>query len=293
LRFPTRNGIVLAAGLALLAAAAPSGATDVRYGVTIGGRRLDKAGHSGLLHRGVTFVNVQRAIAAFDGILVFLPSGVLRAVVGNHTIVFTVGSRTALLDGTTIRLSGAPFVLAGNSYVPVAAIATLTRYGASVDPKRRVVDLEPGAGSVEAALPATPAASAGAPGDVAPSPARALSFVPSATSDAAGLHAKVNILNVTGKPYTVVFPGGARVAFVVSRDGKEVWRSGTGRPPTAAVRLTLAPRATTTERSDWPAFARRPPGRYTLRVQLLTAPPLDGTPISLGVATPAPSPASS
>jgi len=125
--------------------------------VTIGGRPLDAAGHSGLLHDGVTFVNVVRAVQAFSGLLVFSPGGVLLVVVGKHSFAFTVGSRTALLDGTTsVQLRGAPFVLFGDTYVPVTAVATLTGSTVAIDAKHRSIDFEPGAGSVSADPTPTP-----------------------------------------------------------------------------------------------------------------------------------------
>lgn len=269
-------------------------AADTRYSVTIGSRPLDSRGHSALLHRGVAYVNVVRAVKAFDGLLTFDPGGVVRVAVRKRTMVFTAGSRDALLDGVTrVRLSGAPFVLDGDTYVPVAAMASLAGAQFRVDGKARIVDFEPGAGEAYPAASATAAAEAADSDEVLPSPAQALSFVPTATVDAAGLHAKVDIVNRTGKPYTVAFPGGTHVAFVVSRNGNEVWNSAAGEPAAPASTLTLGPRQTKSESADWPAFAKAPAGRYTLRVRLMTAAPLDSAPISLGVATPAPSPAAS
>jgi hypothetical protein len=145
-----------------VASVAPLGtvAADVRYGVTIGGRPLDSAGHSGLLHDGVTFVNVVRGVRAFSGLLVFLPSGVLRIAVGKHSFVFTLGSRTATYDrATTVRLGGAPFELGGETYVPVSAFALLTGSTVTVDPKRRSIDFDPGGGSADPQPTPTPARS--------------------------------------------------------------------------------------------------------------------------------------
>ncbi len=144
-------------------AASNSSAADVRYGVTIGGRPLDSAGHSGLLHDGVTFVNIVRAVQAFSGLLVFSPGGGLRVVVGKHKFEFTVGSREAVLDGTmSVRLRGAPFVLGGDTYVPVSAVATLTGSTVAVDAKHHVLDFEPGADS-GGATPAPTPGKTGAP----------------------------------------------------------------------------------------------------------------------------------
>ena len=204
-------------------------------------------------------------------------------------MVFTAGSRNALLDGVTrVRLAGAPFVLEGDTYVPASAMASLAGAQFRLDAKAHIVDFEPGSGEGYPAASVTDAADSD---EVLPSPAQALSFVPTATVDAAGLHAKVDIVNRTGRPYSVAFPGGTQVAFIVSRNGSEVWNSASGEPPAAASTLTLGPRETKSESVDWPAFAKAPAGRYTLRVRLLTAAPLDSAPISLGVATPAPSPA--
>jgi hypothetical protein len=288
-----RNLAALAAGIVLLAPPLASRATDTRYGVLIAGRPLDIRGHSALVHRGVTYINVVRAVKAFNGLLTFTRPGVVQVGIGKRTMVFTAGSRAALLDGnTTIRLSGAPFVLEGDTYVPVAAMASLAGAAFHIDAKSRTVDFEPG-GADGYPVPAATGAEGAETEDVLPSPAQALTFVPSATSDATGLHAKVDIVNKTGKPYALAFPGGTQVAFVVERNGTEVWNSSTGKPSTPATTLTFGPHETKTETVDWPAFAKRPAGRYTLRVRLLTAAPLDSAPVSLGVATPAPSPASS
>ncbi len=280
------------AGLALFLAPAGSRAADVRYNVYIAGRPLDRAGHSGLVHRGVTYVNVVRAVKAFNGLLAFT-GRVVRVAIGKRSLVFTVGSRTALVDGQTpVTLSGAPFLLQGDIYAPAVAVARLAGAKLAVDTARRSVELEPGAG--EQYPPPAPARTEAAESDeVLPSPAQALTFVPTATFDATGLHAKVDITNLTARPYSLSFPGGTQIAFVVERNGAEVWNSAASAPPSAAGTLRFDPHETKTETVDWPGFAKRAPGRYTLRVRLLTAPPLDSAPVSLGVATPAPSPASS
>jgi hypothetical protein len=255
---------------------------------------LDSRGHSALVHRDVAFINVVRAVKAFSGLLTFSKGGGVRVAIGKRTMQFTVGSRSALLDGqTTVRLNGVPFVLQTDTYVPVTAIAQLTGAGLVLDSKHRKIDFELDSGdSYPAAGTPSPAEGSEAAEDVMPSPAQALAFLPSATADAAGLHAKVDIVNKTAKPYAVTFPNGTQIAFIVARNGTEIWNSASDQPATLQSTLHLAAHETYSESIDWPGFAKRGPGRYTLRVRILTAAPLDTAPISLDVATPAPSPAS-
>ncbi len=179
--------------------------------------------------------------------------------------------------------------------MPVAAVAALTGATFTVDRKVHAIDFELDArpASLQASTAAPEAEPKTDDDDMRPSPAIALAFLPSATADAAGLHARVDIVNRTPNAYSVSFPGGTQIAFIVARDGNEIWNSSAGEPATRASTLTIPAHQTHTETADWPGYAKRGAGRYALRVRLLTTAPLDSSAVSLGVATPAPIPAAS
>jgi hypothetical protein len=112
-----------------------AGAADVRYGVFIDGRPLDSSTPSGLLHRGVVFINLVRAVKTFDGLLTFLPGGMTRVTISSRTLDFRNGSRTAYAGTVAVALPGAPFVENGDTYVPLATIASLASAQLSTDAK--------------------------------------------------------------------------------------------------------------------------------------------------------------
>jgi hypothetical protein len=118
------------------------------------------------------------------------------------------------------------------------------------------------------------------------SPLQALTFTPSATTDATGMHARVEIKNTTDKPYAVNFPGPQQFAFVVSRNGTEVWTSQKSNAAEGSSTFRLLPGETTTLKEDWPGYLKAGGGRYTLRVRLLKAIPIDTAPVSLGEIAP-------
>jgi|GEM_PF-3135439 len=264
---------VLLGALILTGSARVAVAADVPYGILVDGRRVDASGRSGLERGGVLFVNVVRAVKVFDGLLTF-DKRTVRLTIRGRTLVFRLGSTRALLDDTTLRLAGAPFRVRNDAFVPLAPVAAIAHAKVHVDEAARVANLqlEPSVATAE----------------IQPSPARALAFDTSAAIDGGGLHARVTIANVTGKPYALDFPAQAQVAFVVMRDGEEVWNSAAPRAPLPAPsRLTFEAHETKTFTATWPGFAQAGPGRYMLRVRLLTAQPLDTAPVSVGVATPA------
>jgi hypothetical protein len=108
-------------GLAPLAARS----ADVPYAVFVDGRGVDAQTPSGLARGGVVFVNVVRAVRTFDGLLTFAPGGLTRVTLGGRTVDFHTGNRIATSGTARLRLPGAPFVVDGETYVPLGAIAAM------------------------------------------------------------------------------------------------------------------------------------------------------------------------
>ncbi|MBD5656535.1 MAG: hypothetical protein IAI50_15340 [Candidatus Eremiobacteraeota bacterium] len=279
-----RTLAVLFGGIILCSAIGPSSAADIPYGILIDGRPVDSSHRSGLNRNGIVYINVVRAVKTFDGLLTFDKGGVVRVSIGGRTIVFTIGSKVARLDDGQLTLAGAPFKVGGDVYVPLVPMATLGRAKVTVDRQlhRASLQLEAGEG-----FP-LPAPTSTEQTDVQPSPAEALSFATTATTDPDGLHARVDISNTTAKPYTVDFPTGAQIAFIVSQNGAEIWNSAAGERVAQPSMLTIAARGSKTVTGTWPAFPHGSVGRWTLHVRLLTPVPLDLAPVSIGATTPLP-----
>jgi hypothetical protein len=277
------------ASVAFVACLAPSAvrATDVPYAIFIDGRPVDANTPSGLSHRGVVFVDVVRAVKTFDGLLTFGTGGLVRVTIGGRTLDFRVGTRYALAGTTRVGLPGAPFVENGDTFVPLATIARLASAKVSIDTKAHRYML-----SLPEPPPPTPTpVPTSASDDVLPSAAQALAIATFGRADAAGLHVRADVTNETAGTYSVAFPGPGQIEFVVSKNGTEVWNSGS-RPEavgdTRPSTLVLPARGSRSFTAVWTGYAAAGPGRYTLRVRLLTAAPLDESPISLEVATASP-----
>jgi hypothetical protein len=255
---------------------------DVPYGILVDGRPIDAAHRSGLNRDGILYVNVVRAVKTFNGLLTFGRGGLIRVSIGTRSMRFTIGSRTAVLDGATMRLAGAPFRLSGDTYVPLAPIATLGGAKLTVNRHLHQAALNLGAGEGFA----QPAPTSSEQSELQPSPTQALTFATSVSSELDGLRARVDIDNTTSKPYTIDFPTDAQIVFVVSKNGSEVWNSSPGEHPPHPSSLTIEALGSKTVTGTLPAIARLGPGRYTLRVRLFTAVPLDMAPVSLGVTAP-------
>jgi hypothetical protein len=265
----------------------PGSSADVIYGVTIDGRGLDAKRHSAINHDGVIYVNVVRAVRAFDGLLAFGRGGSLRITIDGRILHCRIGSVMAQLEnGGTVKLTGAPFVYNGDTYVPVASIATLAMARYTVDTKHHVVRLTLGANAASEPAPTMPPETSEETSDL--SPLQALTITPSATADALGLHARAEIVNTTSKPYVMAFAGSQQFVFVVVRNGSEAWTSQSSSAPPGPSKFRLDAGATTTVTSDWPGFAKAGPGRYSLRVRLLRAIPIDTPPVSLDALAPGP-----
>jgi hypothetical protein len=280
----------LLAGLLLAVLAPTAGSSaDILYGVTVDGRGLDAKNRSAINHRGVVYVNVVRAVKAFDGLLTFGRGGSLRVTVNGRTLHYRIGQRTAQLEnGQVIKLPGAPFDLNGDTYVPIASIATLATARYVVDTSHHVVRLTLGATSGFDAPPTMPPEQGEDVADL--SPLQALTIKPSATADAQGLHARAEITNTTNKAYVLAFAGSQQFVFVVVRNGSEVWTSQSNTVTGAPSTFHLEPGETTTVTADWPGFSKAGPGRYSLRVRLVRAIPIDTPPVSLDSVTPSSSP---
>jgi hypothetical protein len=280
------------AGSCLLVLAPIAGrAADVPYGVTVDGRRLDAHGRSGRNHNGVAYINVVRAVKAFGGLLTFGHDGIVRVSIDDRTLTYRVGRATALLDNATVvKLRGAPYLASGDTYVPVVSIATLAMATYTIDTRAHRINLQ--LGRTAGFAPVAGGTPEAGEDDVSLSPLQALSLKPSATTDADGLHARVEVTNVTQKPYSIAFPGPQQFVFVVARNGSEVWTSQSEAISGGPSMFTLQPGEATTFRQDWPGYLKAGAGRYTLRVRMLKSVPIDTPPVSLGVSTPGPSPSS-
>jgi hypothetical protein len=86
----------------------------------------------------------------------------------------------------------------------------------------------------------------------------------------------------------MTFAGSQQFVFVVVRNGSEIWTSQSSSAPPGPSTFRLEAGAKTTVTSDWPGFAKAGPGRYSLRVRLVRAIPIDTPPVSLDALTPGP-----
>ena len=263
---------------------------DVPLTVFFDGTRADRTGPSGLQHGGTTFISAVRAVSVFDGLLSFDKSGNLaRVTIDRRTMKFVVGNKVAYLDGMRVVLPAAPFKIDGDIYLPLATIARLGTARVAVDRTKKIVSFRSGGGDAFA-QPQTGPLRQQDLDDVQPSPAQALSIVTTASVDAdTGLHARAAVRNVTIKEYKLSFPTAKQIAFVLYRNGAEVWNSTAAMPDGAPGSLVIGPLETKVITADDPDFAKLGPGRYQMRVRLQTLIPLDLAPISIDD-VPAPSP---
>ncbi len=257
------------------------------YPVFVDGVKADKHGGSVVERGGTAFIEAVTAVRIFDGLLSFGDRAkIVRVTIGQRTMNFVVGQKTAYLEGTKIVLPAAPLQLAGDVYLPLATIAKLGSARVVVDRLRHIASFRTGGGE---SFPMPRAARREEPDDDQPSPSEALSIVTSATIDAKGLHAIANIRNTTIVAYKLSFPSAKQVAFVLSRNGQEVWDSTAdargARPTTIVIGALESKTITATD----PDFDKLGAGRYLLRLRLQTLIPLDLPPISLGEVAPSPS----
>jgi hypothetical protein len=272
----------------LLARPAPAAAADAVFPVFVDGVRANAARASVIEHRGTAFIEAVGAVRIFGGFLRFTSAGkVVRVTIASRTMNFVLGQKTAYLEGVKIILPAAPQRIDGDAYLPLATIAKLASARVVIDRTRRIASIRTESGESFAPPPSAAVRSADTDDDEA-SPAQALAIVASASIDAGGLHATASIRNTTADPYELAFPSQKQVAFVLSRNGEEVWDSSAGDRGTAPSALEFAPHETKTIAATDPDFAQLGAGRYLLRVRLQTLIPLDTPPISIGDVTPNP-----
>jgi hypothetical protein len=201
---------------------------------------------------------------------------------------------------------GAPFVANGQTYVPLATIAKLASARLTIDRRNHRDYLALAPAPTFSPTP-EPAANESSSDEIVPSPAQALKVALTARSDSAGLHMRADIANRTSRQYGVTFPTASQIEFVVERNGTEIWNSlqgpvaspapspspaATDLPSPAASAtpstLTVPVHGTAAFTATWSGYAKAGPGRYTLRVRLLTAIPMEEPPISLDAPQPGP-----
>jgi len=137
---------------ALAAVFGPAEANEVPYIVSIDGRPLD-ATHPGARERGGRlYINVVRAVRAFNGLLTFAPSET-RVLVGDHTLIYHAGKTTAEEDDQSITLMVPPFMENGDMFVPLPSFAAFVDATVTVDRDRHRVDLSPEKNSSVAPTP--------------------------------------------------------------------------------------------------------------------------------------------
>jgi hypothetical protein len=265
-----------------------AGPADVSFSIFVDGVRAD-TGRAGVIERrGHSYIEAVRAVRIFGGLLRFANGGkVVRVTIAMRTMNFVLDEKTAYLEGVKIVLPAAPQRFEGDVYLPLAPIARLASARVVVDRTRRIASIRTDVGDSFPPPPGTAQLPAESDDDEA-SPAQALSIQTSATVDASGLHAIATIRNTTAGAYRLSFPSQKQIAFVLSREGKEVWDSSAGESGTAASSLDFAPHETKTVSATDPDFAQLGSGRYLLRVRLQTLIPLDTPPISIGDVTPNP-----
>jgi hypothetical protein len=262
-------------------------ASDPGYSIFVDGVRAHASRASVIEHRGSGYIEAVRAVRIFGGLLRFANGGkVVRVTIATRTMNFVLGQKTAYLEGVKILLPAAPQRFDGDVYLPLATIAKLASARVVIDRTHHVASIHTDEGDSFALAPV--ASERAADSDDEASPAQALSIESSATIDASGLHAIANIRNTTGDRYVLSFPSQKQVAFVLSRNGEEVWDSSAGEHGNAASSLDFAPHETKTITATDPDFAGLGAGRYLLRVRLQTLIPLDTPPISIGDLTPNP-----
>jgi hypothetical protein len=260
-------------------------AADRPLPVFVDGVRFAKGTGCVVERDGSALIEAVHAVRIFDGLLSFSDrSKVVRVTINMRTMNFVVGQKTAYLEGTAIVLPAAPLRLRGDVYLPLVTVARLASSRVAIDRERHIVSIRTGGG--DDFPPPNATARQADIDDVEPSPAEALSVVTSATIDAKGLHASASVRNTTSSAYKLTFPSEKQLAFVLSRDGEEVWDSSVGKHGTAPSTLVIGALATTTVTATDPDFAKLAPGRYLLRLRLETLIPLDMPPISLGALDP-------
>lgn len=274
---PIAASIAGAFAITTLLSTASAAPLDVPLRLVVDGRALDAHRAHAVLRDGVAYVDVVSGVRAVGGFLRFGKRGAIRISAGGRSLDLALGRRTATLDSGSVALAGAPFAFRGDDFVPLTTLAMLAGAKVTLDSHGRRASLALGHG--ERFAPAVVRAPDGE--DIAPSPTQALSFATTGTTDARGLHARVDVTNGTAKPYTLAFPTARQLSFVIARNGSEIWRSADAIVGTEPSTLTIPAHGTIAVTSDYENFAALGPGRYMMRVRIMTQVPIDLTPIPL------------
>jgi hypothetical protein len=133
-----RKIIVVCLMLACWTGLAPSAvrAADTVYTILIDGRPMtaNAKDTGGLSHDGVVFVDVVELTRAYSGLLTFANSGRTMTIsIRKRTAIFTKGRPFAVVNGAAVKLPAAPFIYAGDFYVPITAFARLTHSKVTID----------------------------------------------------------------------------------------------------------------------------------------------------------------
>ena len=271
--------IVLALITALLAVAPLAArAGDTVINVRVDERPADRKGGIAVIRNGATFVDVVDITKVFSGLLLF-GKNTVRINIGGASANFVVGRRKAMIRGKYVTLPLAPFNRKGDIYVPLKVIVDLAGGVLRVNTHKRLAYITTASNLNRPIALSTPTLS----------PLNALSLGTSAKTAGDGLHVSLTVTNVSAAPYTLNFPNGARAAFVVSKDGGDVWDSSTAMRYTESKSAeVLAPGESRTYSAVWAGFSASGAGRYLLRAKLLSTTPVSASPRSIGVVAPAP-----
>jgi hypothetical protein len=117
-------------------------AKDSLLSLELDGRPLDANSPSGMLHRGKAFVNVVRIVKGFSGLLTFGKNDkTVRVTIATHTADFTVGRSDGAVNGERTTFSAPPFILNGDTYVPLDVVAHIAGATLAVDTRRHIARL--------------------------------------------------------------------------------------------------------------------------------------------------------
>jgi hypothetical protein len=128
--------VCLAAVVACGVVANAARAADTVYTIFVDGRPLTEnpKDTGGLSHDGVVFVDVVKINKAYSGLLTFSNAGhTVKVSIAKRTAKFSAGRLDAPLDGSSLKLSGAPFIYHGDFYVPVTAFGRLAKSKVTID----------------------------------------------------------------------------------------------------------------------------------------------------------------
>ena len=114
------------------------------FHVTVDQRPMTRS--EAVMRNGVTFVDIDDAVRAFDGVLTYNKRAAT-ITIGYDAVKFTAGKERAKFDGRSVRLRGAPFRENGDLYVPIRFLASKVGHATvRYDRADRLVAIETNAG---------------------------------------------------------------------------------------------------------------------------------------------------